>query len=162
MKITHRQGRHRAHPYRLKIGFFDKLDFSVTFDEAAKYEHGDHDQMDWNKLCGISFHLFTSHKNSAMVGWRYEPITGVFQLNAYYHVDGQVQYTNTLQRVEPCETVKGSISVFSDRVAVEIGFATHLQKFDRLRKLRRRIWPWFGGNKPAPKDVTFDFFVGLI
>lgn len=161
MEITHRQGNHRAHPYLLKIGRFSQLDFTLFMDERTMYNHNGNDQRDWNKLCGISFHLFTSHRNSVMIGWRYIPEANRFEFNAYYHVDGKVIYTPKLWTSEPGQKVTGLISVTDKRVIVQIGEHSHNQEFKKLRRWRRRIWPWFGGNKPAPKNVVFDLFVGV-
>lgn len=60
----------------------------VKFDRNCLYSFGMPDQRDWNKGGGVSFNLFTNHKDSAMWGWRANDGGGI-DLTAYCHVDGE-------------------------------------------------------------------------
>jgi hypothetical protein len=69
--------------------FFNKTTIRkrVTFTESCAYDLGNTNQADWNKLFGLSFGG-SHHKNSVRYGWRYDNITKLIELSAYWYVDG--------------------------------------------------------------------------
>ena len=138
------------------------MEFRATLDHNATYDLQGRDQMDWNKLTGISYCLFTSHKNSAMIGWRYCIDSNLFELNAYYHIDGVRTYTETLVQVQPGEEFSGSIRLEDGTVITTINDVTHAESFPKLRGIRRRISSWFGGNRPAPNNIHFELNTSMI
>lgn len=48
------------------------------------------DNLDWWKLTGLSFDLWTNHRNSAMVSFRYNRAMEHVELGFYLHHDGDV------------------------------------------------------------------------
>lgn len=161
--ICHKQGRHRSKPYRLKIGRISRRSFRYFFDEAAKYNLQDNDQWDWNKLFGISFHLFTSHKNSAMIGWRYNIADDQFEFNAYAHIDGERYYTEALFVLPGSGSIDLDIEVvdrtvyfrFSSIDQISAGQIEYQFDYPKLNRLRRAIEAWFGGNRTPNRKISF-------
>lgn len=161
--ISHKQGRHRSKPYRLKIGRITRRSFRYYFNDEAKYDLKDRDQWDWNKLFGISFHLFSSHKNSAMIGWRYSKLHDQFEFNAYAHIGGDTYYTEALFVIPGSGSINLDIEVvdksvffrFSSIDHIAVGQMEYQYDFPKLNKIRRGIEAWFGGNRTAPSKVSF-------
>lgn len=164
-------GSHRSRPYRFIYKETSSQDLQWVVTDSWRYNHGDADQKDWNKLCGFSFHLFTSHKNSAMVAWRwhFEETAlgdGWVELAPYFHVDGQTikkdgQHQDMkIARAIPGGDIKTRITPGERSVKVEITTATDTVVFIQPYQIEtnrsvRWIWPWFGGNKPAPHDIYY-------
>ncbi len=163
LKYTIQPGQHASRPLLLRWKWKPKrYFFSVRFLQAA-YDHGNADQMDWNKLLGVSFHLFTNHENSFMLGWRWNVDTQLFEINAYQHVDGSTKYTDTLFTVPHDSWLQGvaNIDYRRDQVRLSVKVAhgvavEHVFQFSRLRKLTREINAWFGGNLPAPYYIVIE------
>ena len=59
----------------------------VKFDEKYPYDTGDN-QKDWNKLLGIKISLFGQHRESIMIGHRWDPRLKKVQLIPYFHFTG--------------------------------------------------------------------------
>ncbi len=169
------EGQHAAEPKQLKVRWRPKrFHFDVTFHDGRYHlrENGktDVDQYDWNKLCGLSFHLFTNHHDSFMIGWRYNLDTKRIELNRYQHRNGEVVFDK-----QPFGTihpqggrVRGEARINYDRKQVRVSVFWHQPKnpsaeghtgleyrFDTMPKITREINLWFGGNEPAPKTMFF-------
>lgn len=70
---------------------FDRVGFVTEFHENCNYDYKDADQQkDWLKLGGVAFSMFPweKHKNTAMVGFRYNPQTDRIEMLDYWHVSG--------------------------------------------------------------------------
>jgi len=156
--ICHDQGAHKSAPYQLRWKKHERLEYLWQFDDSARYLHGDDDQYDWNKLTGLSWTLIGSHTNTAMVGWRYIEGDSV-QLNAYFHIGGERWFSPPLATVaihDPFITVidvagDGWVTVHAAGAEVEkhLGICCNSDR-------SREVWPWFGGNKPAPHRVCIN------
>ncbi|MGB0925526.1 MAG: hypothetical protein ACPGTS_02355 [Minisyncoccia bacterium] len=161
-KFTHKKGKHRSKPRQFKIWWKPKtLKVEFTFHESCRYDHGNDDQFDWNKLTGITFSI-DPLQETVMLAWRYNVEKGMIELAAYYHVKGDRRFSDVLATVRIGETASATISVDYKRkqytVETTVDFESNLsyRSFSHNRKLARRIQPWFGGNKPAPQTMTFD------
>lgn len=161
-----KEGKHSASPstflkLRYKPSIFKGL---VEFIDAT-YDLKDIDQKDWNKLTGLSFHLFTNHKNSVMIGWRYNLDTKRIELNSYNHIDGKTIYTKTLDSLNPeTETLEYEFTIDYSTKTVKlmmyIRSTDHVRiagqetiNFTRLGCITREINVYFGGNEKAPKNI---------
>lgn len=159
MIVTHKKGKHRSTPYKLRVGKYKKLQADYIFDLNAAYDLGNNDQFDWNKLTGFSFELLKTTNNSAMVGWRYNVKDNLFEFCAYCHVSGERIFTLPLFRVKPNNrfTVEMRIAdggvyfTFTD----ELNTSSYYQPFKEQNKCVRLISAWFGGNNAAPNEITF-------
>lgn len=161
-----KEGKHSASPstflnFRYKPSVFKGL---VKFTDAS-YDLGDKDQKDWNKLTGLSFHLFTNHKNSVMIGWRYNLKTKRIEINSYNHINGKTIYTKPLDSLNP-ETEKLEFEFMIDYSTDTVKLMMYIREIDQVRiagqetinftKLKcitREINVYFGGNEKASKDI---------
>ena len=154
-------GKHRSKPWQFNYRRHKQLSYAWRFDESARYNHFDNDQLDWNKLTGLSYNLFTSHRNSAMVSWRYNVSNDTIELSAYYHQAREVIRRQPLIQVNIhdefyTEIIPNTIdSTIIVRISTASNSAEDTLKYNiSLDQDSREIWPWFGGNKEAPLDIT--------
>lgn len=170
--ITIQEGEHQSKPWALDIGS-NEPSYMWRFNQSAAYCINEDcswsgDQKDWNKLIGLSFNLFSNHINSAMVGWRWNTDIEQMELNAYFHINEGVQYTEPLLTVSIDQNFQAWVEELPDgRVMVYIkseanaekGFTEqegkYIAEFQRqdLADRTRKIYTWFGGNKPAPNTI---------
>lgn len=140
-------------------GKFSSIEYIVRFDETIRYKLPGEEQWDWLKGGGVSFDLFTNHRNSAMWGFRYNPDTDKVELNAYAHIKGKNYYTKPLAEVAPGETFRVKIcpgegdiwivNIITSAKDVKIPWVIPIRAW-----FYRRIPAWFGGTLPAPQDVN--------
>jgi len=137
-----------------------EVNFKVKFSDNCAYYLSDGDQKDWNKGGGFSFSLFSNLKNSVMWAWRYAPEIRKMELSAYWHEKGKAHYAET-ENFEPV------IVDFNEEIEVRIykpgvhWFVDFTRKNGSLYSVNTEMkgWPirpiglYFGGNKPAPKDM---------
>lgn len=151
-------GKHRARPFRFGLWWRrTSLSWVVKFDESCRYNLGNEDQMDVNKLVGIGY-LWHHHNDSARFGWRYDVDTGRIILSAYCYVSGR----RVIQHICFCEIGKEyqiEIKALSyayylaayDNTGKTIGWASvdHYHN----KRLQYRLGPYFGGQSVAPHDI---------
>ena len=104
-----------------------------------------------------------------MLGWRYNTNTELFELTPYYHVDG-VRIIGPGNTANPILHIPAG-SEFTYRLIIDyragevytvvshVAEADHAQDFGRIRPLFglvREIGAWFGGNRPAPHEMTLE------
>jgi hypothetical protein len=156
--FTTTKGRRRARPWWLIRPVLLPLRYTsvVTFTQNCKYSLPGEDWMDANKLLGVR--LLTWKKNSFRIGWRWNPYDECIELCAYRYTDGERfiywfpvkfnRYENiviTLAFSEP-----GEVDVFiANKIATRFKF--NWTKRSRLG-LKHNVF--FGGNNPAPQDVS--------
>lgn len=148
----------------------------VKFDETARYPSLGKDDGDINKLIGICLlpwwyvlitpivgilaAAFTDamHKDSLRFGWRYNRETDEIELYSYcYHnSERAVQYLTSVKigewfnvNIDKSYSV-ASLWVVTSNIMSRI-YHKALPKNKTLAVLAR---PYFGGNKPAPNDIT--------
>ena len=148
----------------LNIGHKPKLKgWWVTLDDNCKYTLPGEDQKDWNKLAGLSFSLYTNHQNSAMFGWRWNPVTQVFEINVYCHIAGKVEMSETIFKTPANKEFAAWLEMDYKRNTVTFhiyaGTPADYEKvettvaFKSLPIITREIGAWFGGNNPAPHQM---------
>ena len=135
--------------------------YNVNLSESAIYLLDGNDQLDWNKGAGVSFNLFTNHKNSWMWAWRYNPETNKFEVTYYIH-DGNEIYKGDTEFVEvdPGQDFVVMMSKHDNtyHCAIQVGnIIKHLcvKYKGKHKRLGREINPWFGGNRKAPNKISF-------
>lgn len=165
--------------------YFFKLTESCEYCTELNHIIMGDDCKDWSKLFGTSyFPTLNAQKNSIMGAWRHHPEEGL-QFQPYLHDRAgnsiykefeplnikKDQYYSVF--VMPSEGIedkvamqimavdveldsKGKIKKYSDRH--DIGFKIWVLDTSKLKltNLRRQINSWFGGNRPAPQNITFD------
>lgn len=76
-----------------------QITWKVKFTDDSKYVLPSEDQLDWNKLCGLTFSpMFNAKKNSILIGWHYDPVKDEFRITPYLHDHlGKVTYLKPSQ-----------------------------------------------------------------
>lgn len=155
-------GHHRSRSFRFAV-WWRRTSFSwvVKFDETCRYDLGNDDQFDTNKLVGIGY-LPHHHKNSARFGWRYWTERKEIELSAYCYVNGR----RVIQHICFCEIGKEyriKLQVLAnsyyfdvyEQGSVKAAGVVFVDHFNR-RKLKYGLWPYFGGNQVAPHDIKIE------
>ena len=124
------------------------------------------DQQDWNKTCGLMFHHFDPHVNTAMLGWRHNIEARKIEVNFYHHISKKRSYTPPLTAFDFSEPFEYRIVPrYSDGTITETlwtldGKLIKCIQFDfpdlkaKWRVQTQEINFYFGGNQKAPQDVT--------
>ena len=131
-----KKGNHAAKPSIIRLRHKPaKAAYTVRFINGAYLIPGE-DQEDWNKLWGLSFNLLTNHKDSVMIGWRYNHGTRKTEFNAYCHIDGKTIYSPPIFEAPVGENVYTSIYVdYGARMyTVNVGGQIRNIRFNHQRK----------------------------
>lgn len=161
-----KQGGHFSSPrlFAFKRGP-QKITWEVIMGDDCNYiikdgEQVSVDQLDWNKLCGAYFNLFSTLHNTAMIAWRYSIENDLIELSPYYHVEGSRDMfppMMTVKRQEPF-TVILKVDWENKKYIWEMKKAgsevTHEMPFQHQHKLCGFINFYFGGNRTAPQQVS--------
>lgn len=155
-------GRHRALP--LRLGFWwrrNSFTWVVRFTDNCRYDLGNDDQLDTNKLVGIGY-LPGHHKDSARFGWRYDKMKGQIEIMAYCYVNGQ----RKIQSLCFCEIGKEYVLqlkmlINSYYMAVHERGETPIIGSDWIdhnhnKHFKYRLGVYFGGNRRAPHTMTIE------
>jgi len=158
---TIKQGKHssglRFRPH------FGKREFSidVRFGQNTEIAVGGPDWKDWNKLFGLSF-LAHQH-NSVRIGWRSNPgnWNTPIELAPYFYVRGKRITMGPVISVDPGELV--CIDGWEDERGWSFFFFVRGLLVPVFTDIRPRhacfgyyLWPWFGGNCPAPATMQIE------
>lgn len=175
--ITIKEGAHKAKPYNVRISDGNE-DETWRFYKSAKYNLGDSDQCDWNKLFLLSYNLISNRKNSLIVSWRWD-VDGYWWVAPYKH-----RNDSTFWAIAPCSSYVSSASPdyslkpikvypvgefsqafrtqFVDSAGITILYIENLATAEVSRTVYdypdnlspiRTAGTWFGGNRKAPHDV---------
>jgi hypothetical protein len=158
------KGWHHALPFRFWLWWKkDHFSWQVVFTPSCRYNFGNEDQYDQNKLCGIGY-LPHHHKNSARFGWRYRPDLNQIELSAYCYIDGQ-RIIKSIAFVEFNKPYNIHISIGSGCYYFDV-IAPHVREYEShgnvavehnlKRKLQYRLSVYFGGNRTSPGAMTIN------
>jgi len=137
-----------------------EIRYKVTFTESCKYTLPGEDQRDWNKGGGVSFSLFSNTRNAVMWAWRWRPEIQRIELCAYWHRDGVAHYAETENdfpfACNPGEEITISIRKAGGDWFVDFRAADGFFQKPTTAKGSplRVIGLWFGGNRPAPQEMS--------
>lgn len=162
MIFTIKKGKHYSDQFFYKmcnfLNFKKKIEYIVKFPHSCIYELNKEDQMDINKLFGFSIGLW-HHQNSVRFGWNY--LDGKIILHAYWYEDGK-RNNSFITRVPLDQEFKLSIFIEEKNYTfiVENLKNNHKSKVKVYRKenflFGYSLWPYFGGNNPAPHDISIE------
>ncbi len=155
-------GRHRARPWRFRF-WWRKNSFAwlVKFTDSCRYDLGNTDQYDINKLCGIGY-LPGHHKDSARFGWRYWADRKQIELWAYCYVNGRRE----IKQLCFCEIGKEYrlrlqvlalsyyFDVYEPSSVTAAGIVTI--EHNHSKKFKYRLGAYFGGNQVSPRDMEIE------
>jgi hypothetical protein len=155
------RGKHRALP--LRFGFWwhrNSFAWTVKFDESCRYDLGNTDQYDINKLCGIGY-LPGHHKDSARFGWRYWAERKQIELWAYCYVNGRREIKQICfcdigkeYRIEIKALTYAYYLVAYDSEGKTIGYAAIDHSHNK--QFKYRLGTYFGGNQKAPHAIEIE------
>lgn len=129
------------------------LVFRAEFNESAKYTAVvPENQADVNKLFGLS-DCGTHHQtNSARFGWRW--FNDSLEILAYCYVNGVRIEPVLINKVELNTLNIYRISFEKDRYIFSVNEKTVIiPKVCNYSGLRYLLYPYFGGDEPAPHDI---------
>lgn len=137
-----------------------KISGYFAFLESSKYNLGNSDQYDWNKLCGISWNPLNPNQNATMVAWRYIPWLKKFQVCPYINKSGTIiAYEDNIVEFDTEEVGKFVIDKWGINV---VNASSTKQNWVRIPipsgvvgswLTAFRIQPWFGGNQVSPNEI---------
>lgn len=141
-------------PFPFKFSFAPKfLRFVAVFGEGCDYD--DNNKGDINKLYGVSYGI-DPHWRSVRIGWRWNENLKVIELFAYSYVKGK-RVVKFISSVALLEQIEFQIFYSATSNAVRINARTNDDSFvnvnvDEIDRspFRFKLWPYYGGNKPAP------------
>jgi hypothetical protein len=157
-KFSIQQGDHNSTPLLMKM-FYQNcyINGKFYFTEASKYNLGDEDQYDFNKLVGFKLDYNPVPNHSALIGWRYDTLMDCFQVAPYFNKNGLVlPLSSEIVDIEPYEVVNYQIKLQGKLATIRLyNEYFDIEKELELKKagLFTRVHPWFGGNEFAPNDI---------
>lgn len=151
-KYTVKKGKHYS-TYDVELLQSDALTFYAYFDETAAYDLESEDQWDTNKLFGFSDCNSHHHEHSARFGWRW--LDGKIDILAYCYVSGE----RVIEKIG--ETLPNARNYYQIRLTdteYQFTFDDTVLSIPRNKPCNRGayylLFPYFGGNDPAPHDVN--------
>ncbi len=155
-----KKGNHYSRPLRIGIWWRrTRFSWAVKFTESCRYDLGNEDQFDTNKLVGIGY-VPGHHVDSARFGWRYDIEKGMIELFAYCYLNGR----RIIKTIGYCKIGQEyNIDLYVSRWAyyfslIEAGSTISETEIVHAHKkrLKYRLGPYFGGNQVAPHDITIE------
>jgi hypothetical protein len=154
---TIKKGGHYSSPLSFKL-HTGRKSFStvVKFDESCRYDLGNDNQLDWNKLGGLSYGY---HKhNSVRIAWRYNKAVDKIELALYCYIDGE-RHISKFHELFP---INEKIYVIASAISTEIHSIAVINDeycFADIQRVIKPKWgyylnPYFGGNEVAPHDIN--------
>lgn len=139
-----------------------RMERIVVFNESARYDlPGTEDDEDVNKLFGFGYFKGWHHADSARFGWYYDSLSGMVVLCAYAYVNGERKIK------ELCGATIGkeylcSIDIIGDTYTFTVFNPHNLYlvyggcdiEFRHEKKWSYRMGCFFGGDNPAPHEIT--------
>ena len=152
-----KKGEHYASPRLVESLQSKTLIFEARFNNSAVYEMKDNScQSNINKLYGFSDCNSLHHDNSARFGWAW--YKHELQIYAYCYVNKErkskligVVDLNKYNRYEIQMTDNEYIFKLNNETPYTVKRANTCQQ-----GLYYMLWPYFGGDAPAPQDVSVD------
>lgn len=159
----------KAHEKRLEEKVeINTLEFKARFDESCLYDTAGfgNDVYDQNKLFGITLNGTDPLKGSLMFGWNHID-SGKINITGFYNrVNGTHMYVNPVpslfgleNMVEIYPQTENQFKIqFIDTVKWYVNdkliFAVDKSEIGEPNDLQFYTLPWFGGQQPAPNDMT--------
>ena len=147
---------------------FDRVGFVTVFHENCNYVYPDPSQQgDWLKLGGVALALFPweKHKNTAMVGFRYNPQTDYIEMLDYWHVNSVTDRgigRKPIARVKRKERFVWWIRADQSKKLVSVnirtaeGTVSKSRNFDQMSTaLCWAVGGYAGGDIPAVQEMSF-------
>lgn len=160
---TIHKGKHRGWPPAIGIYWqLRKMHRVVNFDITSKYDlPRTEDDGDVNKLFGWGYINGGHHKDSARFGWNYNNTTSRIALYAYCYVNSErimkwicevAMNWDWLLMIDKIGNVY-SFTVVDAHNEYKVSGGIDIA-FEHNKIVSYRLGCYFGGNNPAPHDIT--------
>lgn len=126
--------------------------WAIKFDDSCKYYFNDSDEYDINKLIGIGW-LPQLHVDSVRFGWTYNNITDKVDIFSYCYIKS-TRYMDFITSIKIGEIYNLSIDINKDAYILTANNISVSINHTNNKKIQYLLRPYFGGNKPAPNDIT--------
>lgn len=147
-------GQHSADKNAYKPVDVEEMRFAVRFDSSAIYQTAlAENQWDINKLYGFSDNNTDHHRFSARFGWNWRD--GALRLHGYVYNNGVVESRELTTVAIGAETVC-SIRVTGGAYLFSVDgkmMAAMPRQSGGERARGYQLYPYFGGDEPAPHDI---------
>lgn len=161
-KYSIKKGKHFSSGLNFGFVLRSSLGFEAYFDENCLYSIPGVDSYDINKLYGFST-TWHHHIQSARVGWRCMDGENI-QIVTYSYNDRirDIYETDVLGIVKPGEKFRCTITdletsylyAFKKEKSTQLGETFfHDEKKPDWFPFHYKLFPYFGGNNPAPHDM---------
>ena len=148
-----KKGKHRS-TVKIQHTKKDSFDIQVKFNESAKYtsQHPEN-QLDINKIWGVSDCGTTHHKNSIRFGWRWDLNQEQIEILMYRRLLGEFDYKQ-LGYVNPGDINYMSLNITDSHYYMYLnGIVDSISRCCDEPKRRYFLYPYFGGTEKAPHDI---------
>ena len=156
--ITIYKGTHFVIPNRWAL-WVTKDSGGATFTADSAYDLKDADQLDWNKLAGITFTPWRPDRNSSMVVWRYNLQNGTYEVGPFFNVDFRYVFPTEDEIITVPVDQTFTYSVDYDGISVTYGDRTVSKSTPADLKpnfwTSARVTGWFGGSEVAPRTISY-------
>lgn len=131
----------------------------VKFNESTIYNFGNRDQYDWNKTFGLNG---SQPGTECRWGWRWNLEKNCFELYPYVRINNAIHFDDSLiiSGIPLHEWLNLKIELKSDRYLFTANGQIKEVGDDIANKYNGTCSYnalWFGGNSPAPSNVTVDY-----
>ena len=126
--------------------------WEVIFNENCTYDLKSDDQLDWNKLVGVSQH-FNPRLNSLRFVWRYNLETKLIEIGVYSEKNYVFEY-KLLTTVKPTEKLNLTMYFQGSTALLIANTQVQLVPYILDKNITIRCNPYFGGNRTAPHCMT--------
>jgi len=145
-------------PNRLAL-WVTKDSGGATFTANSAYDLKGVDQLDWNKLAGITFTPWRPDRNSSMVVWRYNLQDGTYEVGPFFNVDFRYVFPTEDEIITVPVNQTFTYSVGYDGISVTYGDRTVSKSTPADLKpnfwTSARVTGWFGGSEVAPRTISY-------
>jgi hypothetical protein len=154
--MTHARGEHKSMPRAFTpIAFgVEEMSGYIIFNEASRYQHGNSDQQDWNKLGGFS-HTVKPNGSAVLLAWRYQPGIDSFDVGWYLNYSGANLYGDLFRSGIGDTVVYHVERLHGNQIHYQVGDTSIMVEYPDWGYLVFLRQPWFGGNRPAPLHVSY-------
>ena len=159
MDFEIKKGSNYATGFHFELTFSNEISFKAKFDENCLYDLGTSDNYDINKLYGFST-SYHHHKQSARFGWRCIDGENI-QILTYTYDKGKRMEPTLLGTILPGQEIIGSIK--RNKSSYTFEFLTSGKEKKVIIPISQNcwypryiLWPYFGGNMPAPHDMSLE------
>jgi hypothetical protein len=162
MDVRIKKGNHYS-SWKFPKFYVNNLNVSknIIFTDSCKYDLGSEDQYDINKLFGIGYFPW-HHYNSVRFGWRYNIANNNISIFSYwyhnkirnYELMGSVELNDLNFYLIQIKDNQHELIVLNRSLDIVMEHVVDVPP----KSIGYYLKPFFGGNKPAPHDITIKIY----